>query len=63
VPERTGVNNVTGRVSGRFQAILQCKIPMRGSLEFGATDDVLAFKDGSKGPLDSRLANSEFNEI
>jgi hypothetical protein len=45
-----------GRVGGRFQAIIQCKILMRGSLGFGATDDVLAFKDGSKGPLEYRLA-------
>jgi hypothetical protein len=45
-----------GRVGERFQAIIQCKILMRGSLEFGVTDDVLAFKDGFKGPLESRLA-------
>jgi hypothetical protein len=43
------------RIGGHFQAIIQCKIP-RGELEFGAADDVLSFKDGSKGPLDSRLA-------
>jgi hypothetical protein len=43
-------------VGGSFQAIIPCKIPMRGTLESSSADDVLAFKDDCKGSLDSRLA-------
>jgi hypothetical protein len=45
-----------GRIGGRFQVIIQCKIPMRGILESRTADDVLVFKDDCKDPLDSRLA-------
>jgi hypothetical protein len=45
-----------GKAGGRLQAIIQCKIPMRGTLESRAADDVLAFKDDCNVPLESRLA-------